>query len=422
MKFLAALSLYLLCLSTGATSENKGLINIGPIQIGKSTIPIDLESFRILKEKSSKNIRAGILKGSLEWPKDNNNLLSPHVRLKVIVQSQKSISLNYGEEKIIPQLGNTHSKEVELVVNLLTPKNIEIYEEEKLIEILHIVRESTLDKNEFQLIDQSCSKYNVNISGLENQFLSIGCVMEKTGRLGKERPRLRITMASTNLMLQNGKQGPFTIYYTENRPVTFKVKDQLNKNYDVEITATIPDRLRRLHTAIGLGPYSLKTQSHGREKNKDAAPSFMLYSRFDLSEQTSLRAFNALIYSETIFNNLGLYFAYDLAQAFDAKLSLTALLGAQVLGYRYGKDDKTTNKIIYPQGLELTYKHAFGMKNYSLTYGMFLSTQSTETYDNLWLRFGKRYFLELNFIRWGRADEKVQTWGLSVGIPTGSYF
>lgn len=422
MKILAALSIFLICLNANAASENKGLINIGPIQIGKSTIPIDLGSFRLLKTMASKNVRAGILKDSLEWPKDDNNLLTPVVRLKIITQSQKSLTYIYGDEKIIPQLSAKDLSESEIKINLLSPKEIQIFEDKKLIELLKLVTNPKLKKSESHLIDNSCTKYNLQITGLENEFISVGCVMEKTGKIGKEKPRLRITMAGTNIKLTSDHEGPFTLYYTSNDPVTFNIKNQFGEISKVKVEATIPERLRRLHTAVGLGPYSLKTSSLGRKKDKEIAPSFMIYSRFDLTDNTSIRAFNALVYNETIFNNLGIYFAYDLANAFDNRVKLTTLLGAQVLGYRYDSNEPTHNKIIYPQGFELSYFHPFGMKNYNLTYGMFLSTQSSETYDNLWLRFGKRFFVELNYIHWGREDEKVQTWGLSVGIPTGSYF
>ncbi|EQC48452.1 hypothetical protein M899_1954 [Bacteriovorax sp. BSW11_IV] len=407
--------------STLATSD-KGLINIGPLQIGKSTIPIDLASFRLLKTVGTNNVRAGILKDSLEWPKDDNNMLTPVVRLKIMTQSQKSITYIYGNEKIIPQKTNNNHFESELKINLLSPKEIQVYEDKKLLEVLKLVTNTKLKKSESHLIDNSCTKYNVQVTGLENEFISVGCMMEKTGKIGREKPRLRVSMAGTNIKLSSDHEGTFSLYFTSNDPIEFDIKNQFGEISKVRVTATIPDRLRRLHTAVGLGPYSLKTSSLGRIKDKEIAPSFMIYSRFDLTENTSLRAFNALVYNETIFNNLGLYFAYDLANAFDNRVKLTTLLGAQVLGYRFDSNEPTHNKIIYPQGFELSYFHPFGLKNYNLTYGMFLSTQSSETYDNLWLRFGKKYFVEINYIHWGREQEKVQTWGLSVGIPTGSYF
>ena len=71
--------------------------------------------------------------------------------------------------------------------------------------------------------------------------------------------------------------------------------------------------------------------------------------------------------------------------------------------------------MIYPQGFEILYKHAF-IENYNLAYGMFLSTNS-EKYTNAWFRYGKKNFLELNYITWGHEQSQIKMWGLSVGIP-----
>jgi hypothetical protein len=147
------------------------------------------------------------------------------------------------------------------------------------------------------------------------------------------------------------------------------------------------------------------------------APSLMIYGKFDLTETASLKAFDALLYSKSLFNNSGLYFSYDLASLFDNKIFINALLGFQ--GIHYSFDRKTTNtvfEIIYPQGFEVLYKHAFGLENYNLFYGMFLST-GQQRYTNAWVRFGKRSFVELNYIDWGLDSNHIQMVGLSVGIP-----
>ena len=199
----------------------------------------------------------------------------------------------------------------------------------------------------------------------------------------------------------------------------------INKNGEkrkVTIQTKFKPRYKRLKTAIGFGPYAFKAIAGNEEKETTIAPAFMLYAKWDLTQETSFRFFDAFIANETIFNNAGFYFAYDLAKAFDGRFKVVPLLGAQVLANKYDKNSKTTDRILYPQGFEAIYKHAFGIENYNIVYGMFLSTDSEETYDNAWLRWGKGYFWELNYIRWGRDNEKSSMWGLSVGIPTGSYF
>jgi hypothetical protein len=74
-------------------------------------------------------------------------------------------------------------------------------------------------------------------------------------------------------------------------------------------------------------------------------------------------------------------------------------------------------QIIFPQGFEVVYRHAFGLRNYHLIYGMFLSTASDGSYENIWLRFGQKVFWELNWINWKYEDRQATSYGLSVGIP-----
>ena len=57
-----------------------------------------------------------------------------------------------------------------------------------------------------------------------------------------------------------------------------------------------------------------------------------------------------------------------------------------------------------------------------MTYGKFLSTDTDEQYDNIWLRWGRNYFWELNYIKWGRDNQEVKTYGLSIGFPIGNLF
>ena len=146
----------------------------------------------------------------------------------------------------------------------------------------------------------------------------------------------------------------------------------------------------------------------------------MIYGKFDLNDTSSFKVFDALLYSKSRFNNSGIYFSYDLADAFDGRILLNALLGFQGLHYRFNSTSPTEFRLLYPQGFEVVYKHAF-VENYHATYGMFLST-SAEKYTNAWLRYGKKNFLELNYINWGHGTSSMKMWGLSIGIPFLSAF
>lgn len=423
MKIFRFLTTFCVVIASSFTLAQTGpTISLGPVALGEKRIEINLKNFKIVKKRGSKKVRAKIIENSIQWVRSEDNLLIPRARMKILIEGDNEITLDYLGVNIIPSSFNKKYKESELFINLFNPGNIKVYQGKKEIESLTLITTGVANQKIKHLIDYSCVKHDLKIEGLDNEFLSVGCRMERTGKIGNERSRLRISWTNPNLFAPNGNTPPFVSFLTDKRPIQVTLYDKDGNKKLVKISANINKRYRRMKTAIGLGPYAFKSHSGNKDRASTVAPAAMVYSRFDLTEQSSLRAFDALIYRETIFNNLGAYFAYDLGNAFDHRLNLTALLGAQVLSFQFDQSTSFTNKLIYPQGFEVVYRHAFNMENYNLVYGMFISTQSEETYDNLWLRFGKGFFWELNYIRWARENESTTTWGLSIGIPTASFF
>lgn len=147
----------------------------------------------------------------------------------------------------------------------------------------------------------------------------------------------------------------------------------------------------------------------------------MLYGRFDINKSSSIKFFDALVYPKTLFNNSGIYFSYDLAEAFDGRVIINTLLGFQGLHYKHDSHSTLNFDMIFPQGFEVTYKHAFSLENYHLVYGMFI-LNGEKDYSNLWLRFGEKVFYEINYMSWKYEDINYKTWGLSVGIPLAQWF
>jgi hypothetical protein len=280
---------------------------------------------------------------------------------------------------------------------------------------INILAHGVLKTRSKQLIDYSCSPFDLKIEGIDSEYLSVGCRIYRLGKLGSETPRLEITMSSTNLRTMSKAKPPFTIYLEDSSPVEIRLQGADQEIKMLKLNAALPERLHRFKTAIGFGPYVYESKENLAIQKANLAPSFMIYGKLDLTDTASFKAFDALLYSKTFFNNSGLYFSYDLASAFDERVLINALLGFQGLHYRYTKNSPTVFRLIYPQGFEFIYKHAF-IENYALTYGMFLST-SSESYLNGWIRYGKKNFLEINYIKWGYRDTQIKMIGLSLGIP-----
>jgi len=420
---LLSIILTLTCFAPLKAEDSLFSISFGEVSVGASRVPIKLSDFKLFGIKKNKNVKAFFIKNSVQWIRTKNNLLVPRARIALKARHYKNIHFKYLGQTIIPVFKHNKYHYSEIFMSLFEPGILKVYEGSNLVEEISLkAKKISKVKKDVRLIDYSCARYNVEVTGLENEYFSLGCQLSKTGQFGNEKPRLQVTWAATNFTLLDGQAPPYTSFLSDNSPVNLTVIDKEGAKRQIKITAKLPKRLKRLKTAVGLGPYTFKAEEGTATRDSQLAPAFMLYAKYDFSFTTSLRGFDALVFNESIFNNSGLYFAYELADAMDKRISLVPLLGAQGLSYRYNKKSEFKHDFIFPQGFELVFKHVFGIENYNVVYGMFLSTSSDVTYDNIWLRWGKGYFWELNFIRWGQDDQKASMFGLSIGLPLATFF
>jgi hypothetical protein len=411
IKSLVCLFCFLLSFHTFAQT-----FNLGRFSIGESRVQIDLFDFLI--HTNNKNVSAVWVPDSVQWIRNENNLLVPRALLKISVNLTECV-FHYQNKTIIPTRTGSGVSSAQYI-DLFNPEILSVYCGSQIQDKIVIEARAAQYARSKQLIDYSCSPYELKIDGVDNEYLSVGCKMNRLGHWGSESPGLEITMSFTNLRTQNGASPPYTLFLQDNSPVELKMKGANGEIKTLHVEALVPEKLYRLKTSLGFGPYIYKSKQDTAVQNANVAPSFMIYGKYDLSDTASLKAFDALLYSKTFFNNSGLYFSYDLASAFDERVLINALLGFQGLHYRYTSQNKTVFRLIYPQGFEVIYKHAF-IENYNFTYGMFLSTNN-ESYTNAWLRYGKKTFLELNYIKWGHELSEIKMWGLSIGIPFFSLF
>ena len=403
---------FLFCLISTQTFAQT--FNLAKFSIGESRIKLDQSEFAI--KNSDPNIAVNFISDSVQWIRNEANLLVPRSMVGITIKnSDHNIILHYLSKTIIP-VKHEASFYTELYVDLFNPNVIEVYRGNQIIDRITFVSKGTKDAKSKQLIDYSCVTYQLNIEGIDDEYLSVGCKMEAVGNMFSQRPRLEVTISSTNLISENGERPPYTIYLKDNSPVIFKLKNDQGNLKTISVKAKLPERLTRLKIAAGIGPYIYNSEKLNATTDGALAPSYMLYGKFDLTPTTSFKAFDALVYAKTLFNNSGMYFSYDLAEIFDGRILINTLLGFQGLHYKYDKKSDTKFEMLYPQGFEVIYKHAFGIENKHLTYGMFLSTDSNE-YTNAWIRYGGRFFWELNYINWAHSPNKISMYGVSIGFP-----
>ncbi|AZZ37076.1 hypothetical protein CIK05_09820 [Bdellovibrio sp. qaytius] len=390
--------------------------SIGQFSIGKAAVDLDVDDFNI--EKAHSDIEAGFIGDSIQWLRPENNLLTPRVLLNIRVPKKyQPVYFKIADHVIFPS-NNGLDLSSQVYINLFNPETIQIFQGDKVLDTIQISTKAVAKSKLKQWIDYTCLPYNIVITGIEQQYTSTGCKLNRIGSFGKETPRLEVAFSSPNLTTLAGDHSPFLFNLTDNSPVeTVLINKTTKEKVNVTVAAKLPARLNRLKMAGGLGPYFFTNTYKKETKGPDTAPSYMLYGKYEISETSSLKAFDALVYNnKSLFNNSGLYFSYDLAQVLDGQVILGALIGFQGLNYRYDTGYPNKFEMIYPQGFELTYNHPFGVQNYYLSYGMFLST-TQELYRNMWLRFGNQVFYELNYITWGNDIAEIDMWGLSVGFP-----
>lgn len=419
-KFKTITHLLFIALTFQLSKIEAAAVNIAKNTIRETRVDLDLKNFAILYKHP--DLRARFIPESLRWERNQDNLLSPKVLLGLAFKKNgKSIHLEHKGEKYIPVTkgGGVYS---ELWVDLFNPGTIEIVEENNITATISIESISNLNVKKTQLIDYSCSPYQITVNGLENEYASVGCVMTKVGPWGKETPRLEVTLITTNYRMANGSLPPYKIILEDQSPAEFELVNSKGEKRPITIKGVLPKRLNRVKLAVGFGPYEFSAHNESESKSGELAPSLMLYGKLELTETSSLKFFDAALIQKTFFNNMGLYFSYDLAEVFDGRIIFNTLLGFQGLNFKYSANTPANSRIIYPQGFEVLWKHPFNQENYYMTYGMFLSTDNTEDYTNAWLRYGKSYFWEINYIRWKYLESDISMWGLSIGLPLTSFF
>lgn len=352
-----------------------------------------------------------ISQNSLTWKSlDDGNKL-PQLILSLNIDQNYKVYFKYQGKTFIPETkSNSH---IYITTDIFSPDLVEIVLNGKVIGNIKVSPNLEYFRKKYVYIDHSCLPFNLSINDSVDLYTSIACHFYPNF---KREGVLDVSYLPSISRLQDKSPVPYHTQITTNGTSRLDLFHK-NQAHQVKIKASVPLFVPKLKTALGYGPYYFKTTDGNTSSEDHLAATYMLYAKYDLSPSTSIRAFDALINTGAVFNNFGGYFAYELGSSYDRRFTLVPLLGFQSVSFRPDKESKMLNQMIFPQGGELVYKHAFGMKNHHLIYGMFLSASSTVSYKNIWVRFGKRIFWELNWINWNFENNDARMWGLSVGLP-----
>ncbi len=106
------------------------------------------------------------------------------------------------------------------------------------------------------LVDYSFAPYAVELSGIENDFVSVGCRIQQTGRFGEVRPYLGVLLASAGYRLKDQPEPPYVVAFHESGAASVAHVNYSGEEKIVNVKARLPEKLPRLRLAAGLGPTS----------------------------------------------------------------------------------------------------------------------------------------------------------------------
>ncbi len=384
---------------------------------------LHLTSNDFLVSNTNAEIKTEII-GQVRWERTGQNLLIPWVtlRLRSRMSQDKKIHYRYKEKSYFTQ--QIGQEEIaDLNISTFDSDRIEVFMDGHSSGHVEVKMKRQGKRKKTVIEDYSCSGYNVEIFGFEGEFMSIGCELIRETIDGQVIPTLKVHWVSNEFKTLDLLNGPYTLEFSEGRSAVISVINERAEKKEITFMVDFPTRIHRLNTAVGLGPYLYKNEYGNQAKDLQALPSFMLYGNYYLNNVHSLKFFEALVMKESVFNHAGLYVGSEIGKFYDDRLVFSTLLGLQALSYRFdsGADDLFT-QMIYPQGVEITMHHPWDLEKYKFVVGGFVSPQSDVTYQNFWLRFGSKVFVELNYINWQHRSRAASMYGVSIGMPLFSAF
>lgn len=332
------------------------------------------------------------------WIRLDESIILPKARINI--KSSKKYTYKYSNELFYSQEADSNIYS-HFFVSPFIKDTIDVLHNNKIVGQIKI---NIRSQQKRYSIDKSCNSVKFKFENKYKSPLIIGCSFRESKSGDKD---LKISFLHLN-------SATIKTSFIDNNSVLSYIES--DENINIKIKTEYENKTKKLAIALGFGPYGFNTSVE--EQSMDAlSAAIMLYSNYKFNKDTSIRAFSASIFDVSSFHNLGMYLANDLAYLDDSDLVITSLLGVQYLDYRFNSASKKFSSPLYPQGVEFTYKNLFKNRNYIISGGVFVNPTDSSDYQNAWVRWGEKYYYELNYINWSSKEFKANMWGLSLIIP-----
>ena len=251
---------------------NAQTLSIGDYNIGSDPIALDLNDFHF--QFKDPRIKSVFIQNSLYWNRSEKNLVTPMIMIQITInQTLKPIQIKFADQIIIPMQKEGESIS-QIYINLFNLPPIEIFEDSKKIDEISIysVSLSNLRKQKVW-IDHTCLPYQLHFSGIETEYVSIGCKLDRVGSFGQEKPRLDVSFISTNVLAGDEKSlfdhSALTFYFNESSEIQTELFHKIEKKkIPLRLSAVLPEKISRIKLAVGIGPYSYTAS----QKNTSIGP------------------------------------------------------------------------------------------------------------------------------------------------------
>lgn len=274
--------------------------SIGKHSVGSSDVEIDLSDFIIMNK--NKNISTQLIFDSLRWKRTEENQITPLIQLEIESSHFKNPLYFKMNQQIYYSSFQNQKSRLSIEVNLMEPTLIQVYDDHLVVDEIQIYTRTNQNSKNRQWIDYSCKPYQVNTHGFEFDYSSIGCKMHLLGQLGNEKPHLEVRLSSPQSKALDGTPSPFILFFDKTETQNFKIiNSKTMSTQNVSVSAIVPDQMYRIKLAGGIGPYVFNAKENNDTLGPQTSASFMLYGKLGLTETSSIKAFDALIWDHTFF-------------------------------------------------------------------------------------------------------------------------
>jgi len=403
-------------------------------QVPGAFAPTDFETddFELLPVAGNDpTIRARLEPGSLRWVRTARLVVVPRAVAVIETQLVTAGSVRhagFAHPLVLEDKTASASVPVALLSSESATIDVEAVRDGRIVRAVFAVRFRPRSTQVARvLIDSSCSPYGVSVrSGRvpDDSWLYVGCRMVRTGHRDHRSPTLELYLlwdhVGSSIEINGIPSGDRPPGLFTHRVGARPGRVMLAANKQVlELGYFVPDPLHAAFVGAGLGP-ALYTFDGPGSHVETVLPLLTLYAGYSFDATTRLVYFSAVAAHRRGYIGQGLYLWFEQFRAFDDRLSMNVLLGANLLIYRRGNG--SVARVNAPQGVEFIMRD-FAAVNRNLTVGAFLYPDigGSGYYDG-WVRWGSpRFFGELNFLYWrephSTGSTRSQTLGLSFGMP-----